>query len=293
MSGRQEPGGGGLLLRIWGAGGSAPTGRTERAHYGGDTVCFEIRREAPGATPLIIDLGTGARDLGRALTAEAEADNQPPRAEILISHLHLDHIVGAPFFGPFYDSEAELRLRCGLEGDVARRSLRCFAAPPFFPVRPLEMGAARWGAFRPGEPFEAAGLTVTPIRLNHPGGCCGFRVEGPEGALVIVGDHEHGDPQIDAEVTRAAAGAALMLYDGTYDEYEYVHRHGWGHSTWEMGAEIARAAGVGETLFYHHQPELSDAELARRDEQVQDACRGRLARQGMVWRIRDGKARPA
>jgi phosphoribosyl 1,2-cyclic phosphodiesterase len=287
---------GGFLLRVWGAGGSAPTGRAERARYGGDTVCFEIRRETPGAIPLIVDLGTGARDLGRVLSREAAAAGRPAEAEILLSHLHLDHIMGAPFFGPLYDPDSRLQVHFGLSADpaYARKALSCYAAPPFFPVEPLRMGTPAFFAFRPGAAFQAAGLTIVALPLNHPGGCCGFRIEGPEGAVCIIGDHEHGEPEIDAGVRRAAEGAALLLYDATYDEAEYRRRHGWGHSTWEAGLAVARDAHVGETLLYHHQPEFADDDLARRDAAIQAAAsNARLARQGMVWRIAGGVARPA
>ncbi len=241
----------------------------------------------------MIDLGTGARDLGAALMTEAEALDAPPEAEILLSHLHLDHIMGAPFFAPFYDPRARIGLRCGLSRDasLARDALGVFAAPPFFPVQPMEMGCVRWGVFGPGDRFEAAGFQVRAIGLNHPGGACGFRVETPQGAICMIGDHEHGDPKIDAAVAEAVSGAAILLFDATYDEDDYPRHRGWGHSTWQKGVELARGAGIGLTLLHHHGPEKSDEDLAARDAKVQAAFpQARLARQGMVWRLTDGAA---
>ncbi|MDF2233317.1 MBL fold metallo-hydrolase [Albimonas sp. CAU 1670] len=284
---------GGVRLTVWGAGGSAPTGRAGRARFGGDTVCFEIRRDGCGSPPLIVDLGSAARDLGRTLKAEALATGRPTEAEILLSHLHLDHIIGAPFFAPFYDPASRIRIRCGLGEDsgFARDTLMAFAGPPIFPIQPIHMSEPAWDMFRPGETFEAAGFQVTPIALNHPGGCCGFRIETGEGAICVIGDHEHGDPAIDAGVAEAVEGAAVMLYDAAYDDADYERHRGWGHSTWSVGGALAARAGVGLTLFHHHPPELDDAALDLREADARAAYpRARLARQGMSLRLADGRA---
>ncbi|SFI05539.1 Phosphoribosyl 1,2-cyclic phosphodiesterase [Albimonas pacifica] len=284
---------GGVRLTIWGAGGSAPTGRADRARFGGDTVCFEIRREAPGAPPLIVDLGSAARDLGRRLKTEALDSGRPCEAEILLSHLHLDHIMGAPFFAPFYDPASRIRIRCGLSPDpeFARDTLMAFAGPPIFPIQPIHMSEPAWDVFRPAEPFEAAGFQVTPVRLNHPGGCCGFRIETGEGAICVIGDHEHGDAEIDAGVAEAVEGAAVMLYDAAYDDADYERHRGWGHSTWSVGGALAERCGVGLTLFHHHPPELDDATLDAREAAARAVHPlARLARQGMRLRLSGGRA---
>lgn len=283
----------GVRLKVWGAGGSAPTGRAERARFGGDTVCFEIRREARGATPLVIDLGSAARDLGKALKTEATALGRPVEAEILLSHLHLDHIIGAPFFAPFYDPSSRIAIRCGLSQDpeFARDVLMAFAGPPIFPIQPIHLSEPAWEVFRPGEPFRAAGFDVTGIELNHPGGCCGFRIETPEGAICVIGDHEHGRPEVDAGVAAAVKGAALLIYDAAYDDRDYARHRGWGHSTWRQGGLLAEAAGVGLTLFHHHPPELDDEALAAREAEMRTAIpHARLARQGMTVRLVGGTA---
>ena len=285
-----------LRLTLWGVGGSAPTGRAARTGFGGDTICFEIRREragVPDPMALVIDLGSGARALGKALSREAAEAGRPAEAEILISHLHLDHIVGAPFFAPFYQSDARLALRCGLHADPdeTREALRTFASPPYFPIKPLGAAHVAWASFAPGETIEAAGLTVRTIALNHPGGCCGFRVESPAGDICVIGDHEAGVPEIDAAVEAFVDGAALMLFDATYCDSELHAHRGWGHSSWQQGVALTRAAGVGRTLLYHHQPELDDAQLTTREDAATAASdRVSFARQGMTWRVAGGEA---
>ena len=280
----------GLSLRLWGVGGSAPAARGARARWGGETVCFELRA-GPGAVPLVVDLGSGARDLGAALAAEAEAAGRPPEVEVVLTHFHFDHVMGLPFFAPLYVPGARVTLRCGIVADGAalRDVLERLAGPPWFPVEPLEMGAPRYLAFDPAAPFEAAGLVLRPIRLTHPGGCVGVRAETADGAVCIVGDHEHGDAEVDAALEAAVAGADVMIYDGAYDAESHSRHLGWGHSTWEKGVELARAAGVGRTLIHHHLPQLNDDDLDARDAAIRAALpSASLARQGAVLRLENG-----
>lgn len=283
-----EAGRGGLVAVVWGAGGSAPAARAARARWGGETVCFEFRAR-PDAQPLIVDLGSGARALGARIVSEADAAGHPPSVEVILSHFHFDHVMGMPFFAPFYRPDAEVTIRCGISRSDAAlaRTLRSLAGPPWFPVEPLDMGAARFVAFHPGQSFEAAGFRVAPIPLNHPGGSVGVRLETADGVVCVVGDHEHGDPAIDAALERAVAGADLMIYDGAYDEATYPPHEGWGHSTWEKGVALARAAGVRRTLIHHHLPQLDDDALDARDAQIRAALPSAgLARQDMRFVIR-------
>ncbi len=280
----------GLSLRLWGVGGSAPAARGSRAHWGGETVCFELRA-APGAAPLVVDLGSGARALGAALAVEAEAAGRAAEVEVVLTHFHFDHVMGLPFFAPFYLPDARVTLRCGIvpDGETLREVLERLAGPPWFPVEPLAMGAARYVGFDPAESFEAAGFRVRPIRLNHPGGCVGVRAETPDGAVCVIGDHEHGDPEVDAALEAAVAGADVMIYDGAYDARSHPQHLGWGHSTWEKGVELARAAGVGRLLIHHHLPQSDDDDLDARDARIRAALpSASLARQGAVLRLENG-----
>jgi phosphoribosyl 1,2-cyclic phosphodiesterase len=283
---------GSAILTIWGAGGSAPAAGPERAVFGGETVCFGLSADAkdddmPGPD-LLVDLGSGARSAGRAIMARARTAGRPSSVAVLLSHLHLDHIIGAPFFGPFYAASGRVDVHCGLFEDPAtlEARLKCLLAPPWFPVEPLSMGAARFHSFSPDVPFRAAGLTVTAAPLHHPGGCMGFRIEGRDWALAVIGDHEHGCPDSDAAALRLARGATAMIYDASYDDATYPMHKGWGHSTWRKGIELARAAGVRETLLHHHLPDHDDAALAAIDAKAQAADPSvRLARQGMRLRL--------
>lgn len=278
------------ILTVWGASGSAPSAGPQRARYGGETVCFGLLPEdAPGERPtLLVDLGSGAREAGRAIEARSRAAGVPARVHVLLSHLHLDHVWGAPFFAPFYARGARVDLHAGLfeTAEDFSAALGTLVAPPFFPIEPLRYGAAFFHVFRPGADFEAAGFRVRALMLNHPGGCIGFRIEGAGWSAAILGDHEHGDPQADANAAELARDVDLMIYDAAYEDDEYPAYQGWGHSTWERGLELGEAAGARRILLHHHQPDRVDEALDRIEARVKAACpRACLARQGMRWRL--------
>lgn len=275
----------GLQLKIWGAGGSAPVGYRERQVFGGDTICFEFHADGPDSPSLILDLGTGARLLGAKIQEDQARRGEAGEYDVLFSHLHLDHVIGLPFFPPLFTPGAKVRIHCGVveESKVLFERLRTIASPPYFPIQPLDWGAASFSTFEPNDAFRMAGFKVTSIRTNHPGGCCGFKLESEHGVIAVVGDHEHGNEELDAHIARIIKGADLMLYDGCFDEAQYDKHIGWGHSTWRKGLEFAEAAGIGSVLIYHHLPEHDDARLAEIEKRMRkEAGHARMARQNMM-----------
>ena len=94
-----------LFIKFWGVRGSVPSGNLETVRVGGNTTCVEIRCEKE---LVIIDTGTGFRNLGNSLMKEL-----PVTGTILFSHVHWDHIQRYPFFAPFYISVNEFRVSGG------------------------------------------------------------------------------------------------------------------------------------------------------------------------------------
>lgn len=256
-AGRGGPVEGTTRFLIWGCRGSAPAPGPQTSHYGGDTTCFEIR--GPQDAALLIDGGTGLRRLGAQWSDRAI---KPDMLDMLLSHLHLDHVSGLTAFMPLM--EGEVGLRIWTTGDARRvaDALRRLLAPPFMPIDvfaekrvtvvDLPSTQTRIG------PFE-----INAFPLNHPGGATGFSVGCSDKRVVVVCDHEHGDPAIDAGVAHAAQGADLLVYDAPFDEAQYAPKRGWGHSTYEAGCALAEKAGAARLLMVHHQPSATDADLDR------------------------------
>jgi len=270
-----------IVLKVWGARGSTPAPGRETERYGGDTTSMEV---IIGGRSVLIDCGSGVRDLGKILVAGDVTD-----IDILFSHFHLDHICGLPFFKPAYNPSAQIRVWAGhLEPDQDPREVLCrIMSPPIFPVAFDHLAACECQRFAPpGHLVLDGGIEVDTIMLNHPNGSIGYRFTAAGKTLVTITDHEHGDPVFDAAVEEFVHGADVMIYDGMFDEGEYADFVGWGHSTWQEGLALAERAGVKVPVIFHHHPDRSDDELDAYAGAAAKRFPGALfAHQGMVIRL--------
>jgi phosphoribosyl 1,2-cyclic phosphodiesterase len=249
-----------LTVRFWGVRGSLPTPRESHLGVGGNTTCVEVR--GPAGQVLILDMGTGARDLGVALTAEA--GGAPLDLHVLFSHFHWDHLQGLPFFAPIYAAENRLRLRAVASDHEIRHAMDGQMQAPFFPVPFRELAATvDIAPLRHGEPFHLGAMRVEPFPLHHPQGSTGYRIEVDGAVFVFATDFEHGDAALEARLVEAARGADVLYSDAQYTPGEYALRQGWGHTTWEHAARLAAEADVGRLLLGHHDPAHDDAALER------------------------------
>jgi phosphoribosyl 1,2-cyclic phosphodiesterase len=256
---------------------ACPGRRYER--YGGNTSCLEMRC---GPHLLVFDGGTGLRALGEALKTQGPLD-----IDLFLTHSHLDHMVGVPFFPPLFDPASKVRFWSGhLLPDRRLRDVLCtMMVAPLFPV-PIDIFAAAtsFNDFSAGETLRPhEGLVVKTARLNHPNGATGYRVEYGGKSICYVTDTEHVAGHLDANILALIAGADLFIYDSTYTEEEYPRFAGWGHSTWTQGLRLAEAAKVKTFVAFHHDPSHDDVFMDKLAADIEKARPGsRVAREGMT-----------
>ncbi|HUJ25023.1 MAG TPA: MBL fold metallo-hydrolase [Myxococcales bacterium] len=246
-----------MQVRFWGVRGSLASPGKGTLRTGGNTSCVEARA---GDQTVIFDLGTGLRPLGLELMKRA-----PVRASLFLSHYHWDHIAGLPFFAPAYDPKSELVIHGATRrGRDVRQILSGQMIDPYFPVDLGVLNARlRFVTLQDGGLAHLGKAIVRAAELNHPGGALGFRLEHGGRAMVYATDFEHGTAA-DERLVELAHGADLMVFDAQYTPAEYdgnngaPSKRGWGHSTYEIGAAIARKAGVKKLALYHHSPERDD-----------------------------------
>jgi phosphoribosyl 1,2-cyclic phosphodiesterase len=241
-------------VRFWGVRGSVACPGERCARYGGNTSCVEIR---VGDRLFIFDAGTGLRDLGLSLPTDAPID-----ADLFLTHTHMDHIAGVPFFAPFFDARHRFRLWSGhLQEQNLHNVLRSFMAAPLFPVPPEVFSATlEWNDFHAGATLHPRdGVVVRTAPLNHPNGATGYRLEAEGRSVCYVTDTEHVIGELDQNVLDLVQNADVMIYDSTYTDAEYPAHEGWGHSTWQEGCRVAEAANVGQMVIFHHDPAHDDA----------------------------------
>ena len=246
-----------FTVRFWGVRGSVPTPGPDTVHYGGNTSCVEV---LCGSRRIIIDGGTGLRVLGQTLRHETGIN-----ADILLSHTHLDHIEGLPFFAPAFDIGNQFRIWAGhlLPKNTLEQTLGRLMSAPLFPV-PLEAfwPQVRYYDFRAGDALALSGdIIVRTVMLDHPNDAVGYRIEFDGRAVCYVSDTTHIPGETNQGILDLIRDADLVVYDAMFTEQERAARPHWGHSTWEEGVRLAKLADAKTLALFHHDPIRNDAEL--------------------------------
>jgi len=241
-------------VKFWGVRGSIATPSPKHVAFGGNTSCVEV---ACGGRRLIFDAGTGIRNLGHWLLRKNVFD-----AHLLLSHTHWDHINGFPFFSPAFHEDSSFTIMAGHVSDDGgiKRILAGQMTTPTFPV-PLDAmrSSLYFEDFTAGEDFKLHNdVRVRTAPLNHPFGATAYRVEYKGKAVCYVTDTEHIPGKPDENVLALIEGADLVIYDSTYTDDEFPNNVGWGHSTWQEGVRLARAADAKMLAIFHHDPDHED-----------------------------------
>lgn len=257
MAWRSAPSDDALQVRFWGVRGSMSASGPEYAEFGGHTACVEIRC---GRRLFVVDAGSGLSALGHHLGASA-----PEQVDLLLSHLHLDHLMGLPFFKPaVLCEERAIRTFCGNLGGASAAEVcdRLFSSP-LFPVTMEDLPSRfEHHGFRAGDALTFPdGIRVETHPLNHPGGATAYRFRHAGNSVCYLSDLEHTDPWPDPDLTTFVSGADLVIYDGMFVDAEFPCRAGWGHSTWTKGVELCGAAGAKALAIVHHCPGRGDTAL--------------------------------
>jgi len=265
------------LLKFWGVRGSVPAPGPNTVFYGGNTSCVEVRADGE---LMILDAGTGIRELGRQLVAEF--GERPIRMTILVTHTHWDHIQGFPFFAPAYESRNKVRIlafegpRKGLEATLSIQM-----ESPYFPISMQEMpGNIEFEELKALD-FQVGKVPVKAMFMNHPGVCVGYKLMTRAGTIAYFPDNEmfgrflgaaashrkeeHTEfaRKQDGRLQEFITDVDVVISDAQYDAEEYAAHVGWGHSCVDDVVDMAMAANVKQLFLFHHDPDHNDAQIAQ------------------------------
>lgn len=273
-----------MKLIIGGTRGTNPVSRPDCTTFGGDTTSFLI--EGEGGERILVDAGTGIRPLGQRL----EETHPAATVLLLLSHYHLDHVMGFPslslLYRPHWKIEIASPVRQGFRVDDVMPKI---FSKPFWPLQFEDLSSHLQFTTLNGETSRSAlrvgGLEIRWAPLQHPGGATAYRVDeaATRTSLVIANDVEWAEspPALQRSLLDLAEGADALVMDGQFTPDEYPAHRGWGHSTWKECCDIARRCGTGRLLISHHAPGRNDESLLNIEDDARSCHPGAsLARAG-------------
>ena len=260
-----------MKVTLWGVRGSLASPGADTARYGGNTSCVEVRGD--DGEVVILDAGTGIRPLGRSLPSSLR------RIDLLLTHLHMDHIQGLGFFAPLFEPGVEVHLwgppstTLGLRERLVR-----YLSPPLFPVHMRDIPTLALHEVS-GDNFQIGGLRISAAPVCHPGPTIGYRLTSSRATLAYLPDHEPalGATRFCAEPAWTsgfglAEAADLLIHDAQYSSAEYALHLGWGHSAIDHVLAFAELARIRHLVTFHHDPAHSDDDIDRLTAEATDAA---------------------
>jgi phosphoribosyl 1,2-cyclic phosphodiesterase len=254
-----------MNVTLWGTRGSLATPGAETARYGGNTSCVGVRGR--DGTVLVLDAGTGIRGLGRTIDASVR------RVDILLTHLHMDHIQGLGFFAPLFRRDLEVHIWGPVSSQVTlRERLMRYLSPPLFPVSLRELPCMITLHDVPCGEVAIGEFRVSAALVCHPGPTVGYRIANAQGGVVTyLPDHEpalgtSAFPSLPLAWTSGgglAAEADLLIHDSQYSAAEYPDHIGWGHSSLNDAMAFGTLSDVKQLVPFHHDPGHTDIDIDR------------------------------
>jgi phosphoribosyl 1,2-cyclic phosphodiesterase len=246
-----------MRVTFHGVRGSIPTPGPSTVRYGGNSVCVEAR--LADGTLIVLDAGTGIRELGRKVLAEKY--ERP--IHMLITHGHWDHIIGLPFFGPLYLKTTHAIIHPVTA--IARAAVRnpIVFDGVHFPVRFADLPARFDREEHDCEEFRIGSATIRHIDLNHPGGAAGFRIDDDDGASFCYLTDNELVPEHAPDLARFAENASLVIHDAQYLKEDMPAKKGWGHSVVDDVLAFGKSCSARMLALHHHEPERDDDALDR------------------------------
>lgn len=195
---------------------------------------------------VILDAGTGIYRAGKLI--------QTDELHILLSHTHLDHVIGLTFLFDILHQNESTRVFVHLAEEKIPSVRDHLFQNDLFPVLP----EFEFVPFGPKPLTFADGSRLTTIPLIHPGGSIGFRIDWPDRSMAYITDTV---AAADADYVRAIRGVETLIHECYFPDGWEEKGELTGHSCLTPVAQVARQAQVQRLYLVHTNPLDEDGRL--------------------------------
>lgn len=260
-------------IKFWGTRGSISVSGSTFNRFGGDTSCFELYCENQ---LIIIDAGTGIRSLGTHIL-----QSSIKTIHLFLSHTHWDHIIGIPFFDPFYHPDYKIYIYAPIGFRYHTKDLMTkLLAYDFFPVRLDELKAdIEFVDILDSTSLQIGDLTLSFHYTFHPGIALAFKIKTPQTTIGYATDNEllmgyHKSPNL-LELNHPLlepylsfinffSTCDLIIHEAQYTQKEYMKKVGWGHSSIANATVLLKYSQAKKWIVTHHDPSHTDHDLLKK-----------------------------
>lgn len=266
-----------MKLKFWGTRGSIPVPGKSTIKYGGNTSCLQITNNNDF---LILDAGTGARELGNDLLQNSKCEE----LHLLITHTHWDHIQGLPFFQPIYNDKCKLHIYS--ESKLGASISKVFETqwdPNYFPVTAdIFKDKVKYQRISSDNKTMINGFEVETINSHHSEGTLSFKIRVNGKTIVYMTDNElfydaknqfptkEKIADLNSQLIEFSKNADILIHDSMYQFEDYVEKIGWGHSNNYSSAIFATLANVKKMFLFHYDPDYNDNKIAAIENETKE-----------------------
>ena len=261
-----------MKIKFYGTRGSIPVSDPGFMEIGGNTTCLFISGLDEGVGTVIMDAGTGIRNLGKDIMGGKTDVGE--EINLGFTHFHWDHIQGFPFFAPAYSKDSKIEISTA--GRTEIHNLKDIFSTQmqsiYFPVQLENMGAQiLFEKYETNKIIGKKGALVSITEVNHPGGCIAVRFQANKKSITFCTDLEHTNG-IDENVVQLAMNTDVLVHEAQYTDEELMSHKGWGHSSYSQAIEVAERCNVKQLFITHHDPDHDDEFLRKMEKK----CKGRF-----------------
>ena len=279
-----------MKIRMYGTRGITPTPGWETQKYGGNTACIAIRLEDSNNL-IIVDAGSGIIKLGQELVNQGSDYD----IRLFLTHIHMDHIQGFPFFLPIFDPRNHITIYSPQYPHVSiEKILKIFINEHVSPIHLGKPLAKIKYEYINEKTLVHKSLKIKVCRVNHPITTFGYRFEHRNKVLTIMTDHEPAEnfqskladsPEeyilSDSDYCQFINNSDILIADAQYLPDEVKLYQGWGHANVNYIVNKAVSSNIKRLVITHHDPNRTDLQI----DTILDQYRAILMKKGVSMEI--------